>query len=335
MSGRASLVWKLAVPILCLVAGGAVGYRIGGVRAGRGGAALRELREGGYRYVNPLVECEAGKELIQSEELRPFRSRVASWLQGELRFPGVKSVSVYFRELNDGIWFVIGEREVYTPASLRKVPMMIAVLKQAERAPDLLARTVPFRLQRDYGADQTFKPSVAMVPGREYAVGELVRRMIVSSDNNAFMLLAGIVDPGEIDRVYDLMELRGPEATAEGEFRSVLTYASFFRILYNASYLGKELSEHALGLLAQSEFRRGIVEGVPAGMPVAHKFGEHRDDASGEAQLHDCGIVYFPRHPYLLCVMTRGTSFDHLDDAIAATSRIIHHEVAAQFRAAP
>jgi hypothetical protein len=113
----------------------------------------------------------------------------------------------------------------------------------------------------------------------------------------------------------------------------VYTYASFFRVLYNASYLGKQLSEWALATLAQSEFREGIVAGVPPAVPVAHKFGEHKDVATGEVQLHDCGIVYVPEHPYLLCVMTRGASFEHLDDAIASTSRLIFAQVAGQAHA--
>jgi len=27
-------------------------------------------------------------------------------------------------------------------------------------------------------------------------------------------------------------------------------------------------------------------------------------------QLHDCGIVYYPETPYLLCVMTKGWNFE-------------------------
>jgi hypothetical protein len=141
------------------------------------------------------------------------------------------------------------------------------------------------------------------------------------------MMLARAVDPSEVDRVYSLLDLpRGIPDERPGEFRSILTYASFFRVLYNASYLGADLSERALGLLAQAEFRSGIVEGVPAAVPVAHKFGEHRDDAAGKVQLHDCGIVYVPQHPYLLCVMTRGSSFEHLDDAIASISRAVYEQ---------
>jgi beta-lactamase class A len=330
MAHRADLVWKLAVPLACLLVGGVCGYRFREARIPQVLARATEVREGGYRFVNPLLECDQGGDLIQSDELTPFRAKVEDHLR-TLRYPGVASVSVYFRELNDGLWFSIGETERYAPASLRKVPLMIAALKEAERAPELLLRRVRNDLKTDHSAQQTFKPSLTLVPGEEYPIAELIRRMIVYSDNNAFMLLSRQVDGAELDRAYAKLDARATPGPGQPRaFMSVYTYAAFFRVLYNASYVGKQLSEWALATLADSEFRRGLVEGVPPAIPVAHKFGESRDDASGEVQLHDCGVVYAPEHPYLLCVMTRGTSFEFLDDAIASTSRLIFSEVAGQ-----
>jgi beta-lactamase class A len=98
-----------------------------------------------------------------------------------------------------------------------------------------------------------------------------------------------------------------------------------FRILFNASYLTQAASEQALELLTRSEFRAGLVAGVPAGTVVAHKFGERID--GGVAKLHDCGIVYHPARPYLLCVMTEGDRFEPLASLIAETSRIAYDQV--------
>lgn len=331
MLNRTMVIWKVAVPLLCLAVGGAAGYLARDARKPEDRSrGFVVKREGSYRYVNPLLECDGGAEHLQSEELRPFRARVEAYLRDRMRYPGVESASVYFRELNDGIWFSVGETERFTPASLRKVPMMIAVFKHAERNPSFLGRKVPFRLTKDHNAQQTFKPSAVMTPGAEYTVEDLVRRMIVYSDNNAFMQLSGVFDAGELRRIYEGLSMRSPDAIGRDDFLSVQTYASFFRILFNASFLGKDLSERALAMLSQAEFRTGIVSGLPDGMPVAHKFGEHRDDAAGKVQLHDCGIVYYPQHPYLLCVMTRGASFEYLDDAIGSLSRIIYREMESQ-----
>ena len=72
--------------------------------------------------------------------------------------------------------------------------------------------------------------------------------------------------------------------------------------------------------LAQSDFNDGLRRGVPSSIAVAHKFGE-RFLESGERHLHDCGIIYHPTNPYLLCVMTRGTDFDALSALIGDISK--------------
>ena len=112
---------------------------------------------------------------------------------------------------------------------------------------------------------------------------------------------------------------------------SAENYASFFRVLFNASYLSRSLSEKALSLLAQSDFKDGLVAGVPPGIKVAHKFGFRITGINGEIkQLHDCGIIYYPRHPYLLCIMTSGKSYEYLDDAIKELSRVVYQEIGRQ-----
>lgn len=89
---------------------------------------------------------------------------------------------------------------------------------------------------------------------------------------------------------------------------SVKEYASFFRILYNASYLTRENSEMALKLLSESKFRGGLAGKIPSDIVIAHKFGEREmidENGSSINQLHDCGIVYYTPYPYLICIMTR------------------------------
>ena len=93
------------------------------------------------------------------------------------------------------------------------------------------------------------------------------------------------------------------------------------------------MSEKALSYMSEVDFKQGLVAGVPGGIAIAHKFGEKTVGASGEIkQLHDCGIVYYPNNPYLLCVMSRGDSFEYLDDTIREISHIVYEEVDRQQR---
>src|SRR6185437_13516132 len=93
------------------------------------------------------------------------------------------------------------------------------------------------------------------------------------------------------------------------------------------TYLSPEMSEKALKLLSQTTFTSGIVAGVPKNIPVAHKFGERAYDTDATKELHDCGIVYFPNHPYMLCIMTKGTDFGSLATVLKTISQKTYDEV--------
>jgi len=82
-----------------------------------------------------------------------------------------------------------------------------------------------------------------------------------------------------------------------------------------------------LEFLSQVEFKEGIVAGVPRDVVVSHKFGERGTADSNTLQLHDCGIVYYPSNPYLLCVMTRGSDFEKLKEVIKTISATIYREI--------
>lgn len=119
--------------------------------------------------------------------------------------------------------------------------------------------------------------------------------------------------------------------TEEGEFvMSPKEYSTYFRVLYNATFLGRPLSEYALELLSRGDFEGGIRRRLPGDVVVASKFGFRDDRTRGgqETTLHDCGIVYQPGTPYVLCVMTRSSqsSSDRLAEVISDLSWIVWNE---------
>lgn len=99
-----------------------------------------------------------------------------------------------------------------------------------------------------------------------------------------------------------------------------------FRGIYNGSLLNKENSNKVLEWLSQSKFKDGLVAGVPGSVMIAHKFGERLLEDNTK-QLHDCGIVYYPDNPYLLCVMTHGNDYEKLEKVIQDISKMVYTEV--------
>jgi beta-lactamase class A len=111
------------------------------------------------------------------------------------------------------------------------------------------------------------------------------------------------------------------------DYATTQSYSLFLRVLYNATYLDRDYSEMLLQLLSQSDFSKGIEAGVPDGIRIAQKFGDARiPNAQGQqigVELQNCGIVYYPDHPYVLCVMTKGTTISVLESTISDISQIV------------
>lgn len=280
-----------------------------------------------YGLLNPNIPCDGQME--QGEWVyEPLRDRLTE-MKEQFKDEGrVSHLSLYFRDLSNGPRFGIGEYDKFQPASLSKVPIMIALLHHADLDPTILDKTLSFSgsLRVDPNverAEETIKPNTP------YTVRELIRRMIVYSDNYSFALLVRELNatPPVIAyytfRDLDLLQMMlAPKA----DFVSIQDYSRLFAVLHNHGYLSKEMSQFALELLSQSTYRDALVAGVPEGTTVAHKFGL-RDLPEGEIQLHDCGIVYHPKRRYILCVMTSGTNQRDLQSVIASISKTIYDDM--------
>lgn len=296
--------------------------------SGRTQAKGLEIRQGGYTFINPLLECEVNSQLF-SKELKNFKYKIESFVDSKIRDGQATNISVYFRDLNNGPVFAINGREGFSPASLLKIPVMISWLKKAESDPQILKKMIKYG-SAIYAIAQDFKPEKNIKEGESYTVGELIYRMIVYSDNQAKNLLLMNIDEESLDKTYRDLSIAIPDIRKPEDFMDVTTYASFFRILYNASYLNKEMSELALSMLSENDFDNGLRAGVPESVQLANKFGERTIDKT--RQLHDCGIFYYKDRPYLLCVMTRGKDFDELCGIISEISRLVYIEVDSQYR---
>lgn len=287
-----------------------------------------EVRAGGtgYSYINPLLECSVADDYIGSNEAKPSKerlNRLIATLKGE---GDISHVSIYFRNLNDGPWIGINEKEQFAPASLLKVPMMLSMLKSSEVDPQYFSKKEVVNFSSNLIIKSNFEDGFNLEKDKEYSLKELMEMMVIHSNNDAaYTLLANNISKERLDSVFSDLHIELLNDGVEN-YISVRDYAAFFRVLFNASYLSRESSEYALKILSESSFKKGLVAGVPPGIGVAHKYGER---GGGELkQLHDCGIVYLPGQPYLLCVMTRGKDFDELTSAIKKISKQVYEDVA-------
>lgn len=290
-----------------------------------------DIRDGQGKLTNPLLECAQSQDAFL--ELKPFKSSVQKLVDTLEAKNEINNIAVYFRDLNNGPWFGIDDQMSFAPASLLKVPLAIAYYKLSESNPDLLSKEIVYNgTSNSVLAVQVVKPREALEVGVSYSVEELIRHMLVYSDNQAYLLLIQNIDLRDLSTVYkdfgfDMQDFKNSE-----EIVNIQNYSSFFRILYNASYISSAHSEKILSILSESDFHSGLVSSLPKDLTVAHKFGERGIKDSEERQFSDCGIIYYPGKPYLLCIATKGTDFAVQSDAIDKISALVFNQIKAQIQ---
>lgn len=285
----------------------------------------KEIRQGGYQFINPLLECEpASNENL--EKLAPLTQEVKKIINEKIETLQASHISFYYRDLNNGPWFGINEDENFSPASLLKVPLMMAYFKKASLDSSFLNNKI-FYDEAERTLEINVPEEERLKNGQEYSIIELITRMISFSDNSSFELLSKSISAEEIEKIHRDLGITVPSEKVPENFISVQEYASLFRVLYNSSYLSRELSEKALEILSTTSFKDGIVAGMPEKTVVAHKFGIRDYQNTEKKQLHDCGIVYASNNPYLICVMTRGADLENLSKTIKDVSQAVYKNI--------
>ncbi|MCR4274983.1 MAG: class A beta-lactamase-related serine hydrolase [Candidatus Campbellbacteria bacterium] len=287
-----------------------------------------ELRLGG-KLTNPLLECEIAVSTITSRK-EDFTPELEDFVEELKESTNISDIAVYFRDLNNGPVIGVNQQELYAPASLLKVPVMIAYLKWSEDEPDVLEERILYETPMDLGFTQEFAPLVPLEIGKTYSAKDLIENMVRYSDNQALLLLYNRLPSKYQEDLFRLVGIDVSLITDPKAVLSVRRYSIFFRILFNASFLSRTHSEYALKLLTETTFTGGIRAGVPEEITVAHKFGE-RKITNDIQQFHDCGVVYFPDHPYMLCIMTRGENPQELISAIKDISTFVYKEIERQY----
>ncbi len=276
----------------------------------------------GYTFIDPLLFCAdrelTGQTAAYSQKLQDTLTAAVNHAK---QTGAISDASVLYRDLSNGPRVSVNPDLASSPASLLKVPLALSIHRRSEEDPSFLKKEVTMNIP-DQNAGEHFTAPNNAEAGKKYTIEELVDLSLIDSDNNATDLLISQLSDEELRKSYEDLGIKVPVDDPGSYTMNVGVYSSFFRILYNSSYLTREDSEEFLSDLSKSTFTKGIVAGVSAGVTVSHKFGEFQA-AAGDKQLHDCGIVYRPGRPYLLCIMTKGNDFDKLASTIATLSKTV------------
>ncbi len=285
-------------------------------------------------FINPISYSQQYKNLNRAR-INGLEQKLHKYIAKKTT-KNTEEISVYFRDLSTDYFFGINEHSQFSPSSLMKVPVMIAVLKKAETSPDLLNALLLYQESRENKlknmSESTKKLETMLVEGQSYTVTQLLQSMIWDSDNEATFLLLDFITEEYIHEVEkDLGFVIEKNAVFYSDIITVRQYSSFFRTLYNASYLNNTMSNYALELLSHARYGYGIRKEIPATIQVAHKYGNNGFPVSDHElkvnQLHHFGIIYLPEKPFLLGIMTRGDNEIIMEEHIREITKIVYDEV--------
>ena len=270
-------------------------------------------------YTKPLLLWEND---VESPELFPVKREINIVISDLVNQQVISEGSVYVNRLNTNQWFYINPQSTFTPASFYKLPIMMVYLKQSERNSSSLNRKILFDKIPNQ-PNQLVYQSRRIKVGKSYTIRELLDYMIVSSDNNATYLLNKHLDVSELDGLFNSLGMDSPEIDNLTYQMNVYDFSKFLQVLYNSTYLNSDNSNFALSMLTQSDFKIGMVSGVPEGIQVAHKFGESGQVAEGKLELHESGIIYLPDNPLLVTISVKGKKMESLPGAISSITKAV------------
>ncbi len=255
-------------------------------------------------FIDPFRGYENQEDLIIN--VQPLREAIT-------KYEAKGNVSIYFEYLKTGANIAVQKDAQFWPASLLKLPVAMAVAKMVENGAwdwdDTLA------LQEE-DRDGEFGTLYKLPAGTKLTVEELVRRMLIDSDNTAYRLLFRKVGAEQISNIYTHVGLT-KFFSDEGEI-SAKRYSVLLRALYTSSYLKPANSEKLLSFLAETPFREYLGSGMPASVRFSHKLG--LNDSQGVVL--DSGIVYVPNRPYLLTVMVRTRDLEYAKKVMKEVSQL-------------
>ncbi|MFN8486791.1 MAG: serine hydrolase [Caldilineaceae bacterium] len=221
-------------------------------------------------------------------------------------FPGVAGIAV--KDLTDNLTLAINADELFPTASTIKVHILVQLLMRAAAGEVNLQERIPVQPEQHvYGSGV-----LAYLQGPvEMTLLDIAILMIIASDNTATNLC---LEYAGIEATNRLLETLGLTQTkvrrkmmdhlaAVREQENVSTPAELVRIfeLLHTGQPSPVVAEQCLEILKKP--KQGFLDrALPADLPHANKPGYVPGARC------DAGLVYLPRRPYLVAIMTKYTA---------------------------
>jgi beta-lactamase class A len=220
---------------------------------------------------------------------------------------GNGSTGVVVRHLSSGASAAHRAQEVFPAASLAKVPILVEVYRQLAAGTLRADEAVEITAESITAGAGVLQAQV----GERRSLAELIQLSVTVSDNVAARLLlqrvGGVAAVNRTMAALGLSQTRlyddeRPNTTTAEEMATLFAWIATRAPLGDgrqATMLrGVTTPTGLAALFALSQAQAWLTEGVPPGVTVAHKSGQL------PGVRHNAGIVYTPKGPYVIVVLT-------------------------------
>lgn len=250
------------------------------------------------------------------------------WIEEHLTpyLPSGTDLSIYCRPLQSKDAVVYHER-VLPSASLIKLPIMSTLFRKEKEG--TLSFNENLTITSPVEGGSFYKRGGTMA-----AISELIFHMIVESDNTCTNVLIDRLGMeavnDEIQRLgltHTVLRRKMMDVIASSDGRENMTCVSdmgrFFSLLAEGKAVDPKRDAQMLTILSQQEDNCILPAQLPHTVRVDHKTGEL------DGLYHDCGLIYAPTGPFILCLMADGVADEpQLFYGLSYFTRAVYDELA-------
>ncbi len=218
---------------------------------------------------------------------------------------------VYVEDLHSGLSVNLDGDDRYIAASTTKFPVSLYVFYHGAIGELDLATEVEYLPQDRTGGTGVIQHAPF---GTRYTLRQLCYHAIVDSDNVAWHMLYRAL--GEPAIKAWMRSIGGRQAISGINVAAPTDYAVYSKFLLRFADQHPNLGGTLIDWLKRSGYAHWAPRYLPASAPMAHKIG------AWPTAINDVGIVFLPRAPYLLCLMSDLTDDPRLTVAIDNLARI-------------
>lgn len=220
---------------------------------------------------------------------------------------------LYVVDLKTGFSYGVNEEEAFEPASLNKLPAMLALYREAEkRRLDLDSEYLLKESDKRSGSGSlSGKPE-----GFELTYRDLVYYMAKESDNTAFNIVINILGAEKVIQTMGEIGMENTVVFGEEQTTTPIDTGILFRKIWTKELINDEHSDELLDYLTDTLFEEWLVAGISKDIKVAHKYGREVH------VVNDAGIV-FSEDPFIVVILSEGVIEREADRIIPQLAQII------------